>query len=35
LWSRQRQVDAAQELLRQAGREDDLAPDGLTPQPAP
>jgi len=35
LWSRQRQVDAAQELLRQAGREDDLAPDGLMPQPAP
>jgi ATP-binding cassette, subfamily B, heavy metal transporter len=27
LWSRQRQVDAAQEVLRQAGREDDLAPD--------
>jgi len=35
LWSRQRQVDAAQELLRQAGREDDLAPDALMPQPAP
>ena len=30
MWSRQRQVDAAQELLRQAGREDDLAaPDGF------
>ena len=35
MWSRQRQVDAAQELLRRAGREDDLAPDGLAPQPAP
>ena len=36
LWSRQRQVDAAQELLRQAGREDDLAPPtGFVPQPAP
>ena len=36
MWSRQRQVDAAQELLRQAGREDDLAAaDGLAPQPAP
>src|SRR5271156_2035254 len=36
MWSRQRQVDAAQELLRRAGREDDLsAPDGLASQPAP
>ena len=35
LWSRQRQVDAAQELLRQAGREDDLgAGDGFESQPA-
>jgi hypothetical protein len=36
MWSRQRQVDAAQELLRQAGREDDLrAADGFLPPPAP
>src|SRR5580693_6173858 len=36
LWSRQRQVDAAQELLRRAGREDDLgAPDGFASQPTP
>jgi ATP-binding cassette, subfamily B, heavy metal transporter len=36
MWSRQRQVDAAQELLRRAGREDDLgAADGLVSQPAP
>src|SRR5271167_802780 len=36
MWSRQRQVDAAQELLRRAGREDDLdVPDGLASQPAP
>ena len=36
LWSRQRQVDAAQELLRRAGREDDLdAEGGLASQPAP
>jgi ATP-binding cassette, subfamily B, heavy metal transporter len=36
MWSRQRQVDAAQELLRQAGREDDLrAADGFMAQPAP
>ena len=36
MWSRQRQVDAAQEVLRQAGREDDLAaPGGAAPQPAP
>jgi len=36
MWSRQRQVDAAQELLRRAGREDDLgAPDDLASQPAP
>ena len=35
LWNRQRQVDAAQELLRQAGREDNLAAgDGLVAQPA-
>src|SRR5580692_7583216 len=35
LWSRQRQVDAAQELLRQAGREDNLAADeGFVAQPA-
>jgi ATP-binding cassette, subfamily B, heavy metal transporter len=36
MWSRQRQVDAAQELLRRAGREDDLgAPDSLASQSAP
>jgi ATP-binding cassette, subfamily B, heavy metal transporter len=36
MWSRQRQVDAAQELLRQAGREDNLrAADGFVAQPAP
>ncbi len=36
MWSRQRQVDAAQELLRQAGREDNLrAADGFAAQPAP
>ena len=36
MWSRQRQVDAAQELLRRAGREDDLASsDGLASQPTP
>jgi ABC-type transport system involved in Fe-S cluster assembly fused permease/ATPase subunit len=36
MWSRQRQVDAAQELLRRAGREDNLdAADGLVSQPAP
>jgi ATP-binding cassette, subfamily B, heavy metal transporter len=36
MWSRQRQVDAAQELLRRAGREDNLgAADGLFSQPAP
>jgi ATP-binding cassette subfamily B protein len=36
MWSRQRQVDAAQEILRQAGREDDLrAADGFVSQPAP
>jgi len=36
MWSRQRQVDAAQELLRRAGREDDLAaPDGFVSQPTP
>jgi ABC-type transport system involved in Fe-S cluster assembly fused permease/ATPase subunit len=36
MWSRQRQVDAAQELLRRAGREDDLsAPDGLVSQSTP
>src|SRR5580698_8166259 len=36
MWSRQRQVDAAQEILRQAGREDDLAvPDGFASQPPP
>ena len=36
MWSRQRQVDAAQELLRRAGREDNLgAADGLLSQPAP
>ena len=36
MWSRQRQLDAAQELLRRAGREDDLgAPDDLASQPAP
>jgi ATP-binding cassette subfamily B protein len=36
LWSRQRQLDAAQELLRRAGREDDLdAPDTYAAQPAP
>jgi ATP-binding cassette subfamily B protein len=36
MWSRQRQVDAAQELLRRAGREDDLAaPDGFASQPPP
>ncbi len=35
MWSRQRQVDAAQELLRRAGREDNLgAADGLASQPA-
>jgi ABC-type transport system involved in Fe-S cluster assembly fused permease/ATPase subunit len=36
MWSRQRQVDAAQELLRQAGREDNLgAADGLVSQSTP
>jgi ATP-binding cassette, subfamily B, heavy metal transporter len=36
MWSRQRQLDAAQELLRRAGREDDLgAADGFVSQPAP
>ena len=36
MWNRQRQVDAAQELLRRAGREDDLAaPDDFVTQPAP
>ncbi|HLX99227.1 MAG TPA: ATP-binding cassette domain-containing protein, partial [Roseiarcus sp.] len=36
MWSRQRQVDAAQELLRRAGREDDLAaPEGFVAQPTP
>jgi ATP-binding cassette, subfamily B, heavy metal transporter len=36
MWSRQRQVDAAQELLRRAGREDNLGDaDGLVSQPAP
>jgi ATP-binding cassette subfamily B protein len=36
MWSRQRQVDAAQELLRRAGREDNLgAADDLASQPAP
>ena len=36
MWSRQRQVDEAQELLRRAGREDDLgAPDGLVSQSTP
>ncbi len=36
MWSRQRQVDAAQEMLRQAGREDDLrAADDFVAQPAP
>ena len=36
MWSRQRQLDAAQELLRSAGREDDLGTsDGLAAQPAP
>jgi ATP-binding cassette subfamily B protein len=36
MWSRQRQVDAAQELLRRAGREDNLgAADGFVSQPAP
>ncbi len=36
MWSRQRQVDAAQELLRRAGREDDLsAPDGVASRPEP
>src|SRR5580704_46235 len=36
MWSRQRQVDAAQELLRRAAREDDLgAPDGAVSQSAP
>jgi ABC-type transport system involved in Fe-S cluster assembly fused permease/ATPase subunit len=36
MWSRQRQVDAAEELLRRAGREEDLGPaDGLVSQPAP
>jgi len=35
MWSRQRQVDAAQELLRRAGREDNLgAADDLASQPA-
>jgi ATP-binding cassette, subfamily B, heavy metal transporter len=34
MWSRQRQVDAAQELLRRAGREDDLGA-SITSQPAP
>ena len=36
MWSRQRQVDAAQEILRQAGREDNLpAADGFVAQSAP
>ncbi|HXE24819.1 MAG TPA: ABC transporter ATP-binding protein/permease [Roseiarcus sp.] len=36
MWSRQRQVDAAQELLRRAGREDALAAaDGFVAQPTP
>jgi ATP-binding cassette subfamily B protein len=36
MWRRQRQVDAAEELLRRAGREEDLSPaDGLASQPAP
>ena len=36
LWSRQRQLDAAQELLRQAGREDNLgAADGFASEPTP
>jgi ATP-binding cassette, subfamily B, heavy metal transporter len=36
MWSRQRQVDAAQELLRRAGREDNLdTGDGLVSQPTP
>jgi ABC-type transport system involved in Fe-S cluster assembly fused permease/ATPase subunit len=36
MWSRQRQLDAAQELLRRAGREDDLGvADGFVSQPAP
>jgi ATP-binding cassette, subfamily B, heavy metal transporter len=36
LWNRQRQVDAAQELLREAGREDNLgAPDAMAPRPSP
>ena len=35
MWNRQRQVDAAQEVLRRAGREDDLAaPDNIASQPA-
>jgi ABC-type transport system involved in Fe-S cluster assembly fused permease/ATPase subunit len=36
MWDRQRQVDAAQEMLRQAGREDDLgAPGGAVSHAAP
>src|SRR6516225_7980735 len=36
MWNRQREVDAAQEMLRRAGREDDLgASDGFVSQPAP
>ncbi len=36
MWSRQRQVDAAQELLRRAGREEDLGVSGgFASQPAP
>jgi ATP-binding cassette, subfamily B, heavy metal transporter len=36
MWNRQREVDAAQEMLRRAGREDDLgASDGAVSQSAP
>jgi ATP-binding cassette subfamily B protein len=36
MWNRQREVDAAQEMLRRAGREDDLgAPDGAVSQSVP
>ena len=35
MWSRQRQVDAAQELLRRAGQEDDLGAPHHASQPAP
>src|SRR5271165_1308959 len=36
MWNRQREVDAAQEMLRRAGREDDLgAPDEAVSHPAP